>query len=404
MHTTSYSSLERKVYLRDRYIDDVYSSALTQQIVFVVGSRRVGKSSIIVGMCQKYALKNVFYLNLEFDNQKNITTLESLNTAFDQYKKQHGEPEWIIIDEIQYVEDWQYAIKAWYAEKKYKIIVTGSHSSLITNTLATYFTWRYFSVLVMPLSYKEYCQFTQHEDSEDLFTRYMRRWWLPEITLLPEEKRDMYLKQTYQALLFADIMQMNDLHDSMLLSKILWFVADSTTSELSINSIANYLKQEMKISTATIAPYITWAIDAYLIHKHERYDIKGKKILSFNEKYYFFDHGLRNIAHQLHPTDTYKILETIVCNELLVRWNSVLIGKQNDSEIDFVAQDLSWKKTFIQVAQTIETQETYEREFGNLERLSQSWEAFVLSMSWLQSISPSNIPHYPIRKRLLWTF
>ena len=166
--------LEKKVYQRDIYVDALYSYALTQQIVFVVGSRRVGKSSLITALYQKYALKKVFYLNLEFDSNKEYHSLQALNDCYDAYVSEHGEADWIIIDEIQYVVDWQYFIRARYARGVHKIIITGSHSSLIHNALSSYFTGRYITTMVYPLSYREFLQFKESEDSHDCFEEYMQ--------------------------------------------------------------------------------------------------------------------------------------------------------------------------------------------------------------------------------------
>lgn len=392
--------LTRPVIMRDQYVDELYTDALTQQIVFLVWSRRVGKSSIISALYQKYQLSNCFYLNIELDSTKSYQTLQSLNEAYELYVQEHGDPEWIIIDEIQYIPDWQYFVRARYASKQHKIIITGSHSSVIHHELSTYFTGRYIAITVYPLTYSEFLMFTKQSDSSDVFDEYLYYGWLPEVALLPKEKRIIYLKQVFQSLVYEDVIKYHHISNSLLFEKVLCFVSDSIGSELSINSIANYIKQEHKISADLVGSYIKASLDAFLIHKHDRYDIRGKKILEFYEKYYFYDHGIRNMIRGMRPDDTGKLLENIVCNELLVRWYQVLIGKQYTHEIDFVAQK-EWIKTYIQVAQQIDTPETYAREFGNLESIREPWQMYVLSMSGTQSISTSNIPHYPIRQRLL---
>ncbi len=190
-----------------------------------------------------------------------------------------------------------------------------------------------------------------------------------------------YLKDMYNSIIIKDISQRNNIRNIDLLNRVINYLLMNIGNTFSATSIAKYLKSEnRKTSAETILNYIKMCEDAMLIHKVERNDLIGKKILTVNEKYYINDHGIRNALFESNERDINLVLENIIYIELLRRGYTIKIGKLNDLEIDFIATKSNKEKIYIQVAYLLASPETIEREFSVLEKIQDNYAKYVLSL------------------------
>lgn len=347
-------------------------------------------------MLQDYQIlqDEVLYINFELDRDGIYQDVSQLNKLIDTRIDEHGEPEWICFDEIQYIDGWEHVIRSLYAKKQYKIIITWSNSRLISTELATFFTWRHFVVQVQSMTYGEFLDFTEQEHSEDIFLSYMKYWWMPEVRKLSEENRITYLSTLYKSIVYEDILKHVSISDITLFERILRFGADSIANEISYRSIEKYLKGEgVSVSFVTIGQYLEYARQVYLLDMVARYDIKWKKYLKFLEKIFWWDIGMRNTLISYKKKDIQKILENIVYHELKYRGYDIVVGKRWKNEIDFIAKKQGVSTLFIQVTYLLQTPETIEREFGNLKKVKEYGEKLVLSLDKYIGDEELWIPH-----------
>lgn len=361
------------------------SSIETNQIVVIQGQRRVGKSSIALGYLKekKINLDRIFFINKELDIDNTINSVKILNGLFEEYVKIYGEPEYIVIDEIQDIQDRERFIRAMFAYKKYKIIITWSNSYLLSGELTTYLTGRYLAFDVYPLGYNEFLQFTNKPNNTDSFSLYTRYGGMPEILKMDNPiSKVQYLESVKDTIFIKDIVKRFAIKDVGYLEKVLAYISDIIGSEISLRNMHNASKQFGRgdeASLTKLSNYVQMLQVPYMIHKVERYDIHGKKILDHNEKYYFNDIGLRNSIKVKEDDDKAKLLENIIFLHLKKCGYKVYVGNYNGKEVDFVAQ--KWQDiTYIQVARVITSEKTAIREFDNLLAIKDGFEKIVVSM------------------------
>lgn len=378
----SFEFLEYDIYLRNHYIKKIEEFSDTKNITIITGQRRVGKSFVVVGFLKKNKIniKNCFYLNKEFDINNDIKNAKDLNKLFETYKKQYKEPEYIIIDEIQDIKDWEFFVRWVYASKKYKVIITGSNSKLLSSELSTFLTGRFLSFEVFSFTYKEFLGFSKQKKGKESFIEYANFGWLPEILLQKNDiLKNHYLKSTIDTMIYQDIIKRYEVKNQDLAEKILKFLAENIGNLTSLRNIEKYIMHEkLKVSVATISKYVKYFENAYLIKKADRIWLKGKEYFKFIGKYYFSDVGLRNILIGSDYSNISQILENIVYNQLAYLDYEIKIGTLWEKEIDFVIT--KWKeKKYIQVCYTLTEEKTRKREFGNLLEINDNFEKIVIS-------------------------
>lgn len=381
----SRSLLFQDIIPRKFYYDQLTSYLGAHQVVVIQWQRRVGKSSIALWYLkeQNINLDRIFFINKELDIDNVVDTVTILNQLFEAYVKLYGEPEYIVIDEIQDIQDRERFIRAMFAYKKYKIIITWSNSHLLWGELATYLTGRYLAFDVYPLGYDEFLSFTNRSNDRDSFFLYSRYWWMPEMVKMDNPvSKVQYLEWVKDTIFIKDIVKRFGIKDVSYLEKILAYISDIIGSEISLRNMHNVSKQFGRWDEASITKlsnYVQMLQIPYMIHKVWRYDIHGKKILEHNEKYYFNDIGLRNAIKVKEDDDKAKILENIVFLHLKKHGYKVFVGNYNGKEIDFVAQ--KWQDiVYIQVARIITSEKTAIREFDNLLSIRDGFEKIVVSM------------------------
>lgn len=377
----------KEIVARPWYYTRLDSLLTTRQIIVVQGQRRVGKSFLVVGYLKSLQidLHSVFFLNKELDTSNLIKTYKELEELYEFFVTQHGEPGYIVIDEIQDIQERERFIRAKFTEWTQKIIITWSNAHLLSTELTTYLTGRYIPLEVFPLDYLEYLSFTQQEHSWTTFNEYTRWWGMPELTFIEDEiDKEEYLKSTLHTILFKDIVTKFSIREPVYLEKILHYFADTIWSPVSLRNIkwASELYDRDIASLTTLSTYISYLELPYVLHSVWRFDIHGKKMLAHNEKYYFNDLWIRNSLRVNMDMDIGKIIENMVYLHLKKMGYKVYIGTLWVKEIDFLAK--KWNNmVYIQVAYLIVDDATRAREFNNLLEIKDAYPKIVVSTDTL---------------------
>jgi predicted AAA+ superfamily ATPase len=278
------------------------------------------------------------------------------------------------------------------------IYITGSNARLLSGELATLLSGRYIEIPVYPLSFREYLEFAKsNEDEEGLsreqhFSNFLRYGGLPGIHEMKWEDEALmkYLTDIFNSVLLKDVVKRNKIRDIDLLERIVQYLMDNIGNTFSAKTISDFLKnQGRKLSTETVYTYIKALQSAFLIHKVPRFDIKGKRFLETQEKYFISDLGLRHATIGYRDNDIDALLENVVFLELLRRGWSVHIGKQGSSEVDFVANKTD-ERLYVQVCYIL-TQDNTDCEFEPLQAIDDNYEKIVLSTDSLISFNRNGI-------------
>lgn len=373
-----------KVLKRDSYVSRIIPFMRKPIIKVLTGQRRVGKSYLLFQLIEQILLEepqaNVIYINkedLEFDF---IQDAKGLNDYVVSKFKPEG-MNYIFIDEIQDITDFEKALRSLLLNERNDIYITGSNARMLSGELATSLSGRYIEFSIYSLSYPEFLRFHQIENSDNSLSLYSRFGGLPYLINLPLELEVVseYLKNIYSTILFRDIVSRYNLRNITILEKLVQFLADNTGSLFSAKSISDFLKsQNTNISSNQIQIYVSYLTNAFLVHKVERYDMIGKRIFSIGEKYYFENLGLRNIIVGYKPQDAGKIIENLVYNHLLYMGFSIKIGTMGSNEIDFICEKRA-EKIYIQVALQLIEETTIQREFGNLLKIPDNYPKMVIT-------------------------
>ncbi len=382
-----------KIFLRKKYFSQIKNFLDSHLILIFLWQRRVGKSYMIYQLI-KFLLdkgifkKNeIFYINKEFISFDYIKTYDDLKREFFKWKKENGVGDYffIALDEVQEIENWEkFVLGIWAEYPKSKIVLSGSNSKFLSKDIGTMLRWRYIEKTVYPLDFNEFCEFYWLDYNNESFNLYMKIWGLPELKNINTlESKYEYLKGLYNTIFVKDIQEYHNIRNVKLLKLLHQYLFYHIWEETSIYNIVNYLKYlGYKVWPETIWNYLDYSIEAFLFQRVERFDLKGKKILEGNSKYYSTDIGLRNALVGYNFKNLWKILENIVYLHLVSSWYDVKIWKYYDKEIDFVVQKNNEIK-YIQVAYLLNSEQVFEREFWNLLKIKDNWEKIVISADQL---------------------
>ena len=375
--------------IREKYLKRMIDAKDTEFIKVITGVRRSGKSTLLL-MFKDYLVhhhvkeENIIYINFEsamYDDIKNYKDLY-------QYiqKRIKDSKVYLLLDEVQNVEAWEKAINSFKVDFDIDIYITGSNAYLLSSELSTLLSGRYIEIKVYPLSFKEYLVFNQYDNQniEDKFYEYLRYGGLPAITLIKnnDELVLSYLNDIYNTIVKKDIIDRNNIKDSALLENIIKYLVTNIGSSISANKISDYLNSNKiveKSNHQTIDNYLNMLEKSFIMYKADRTDIRSKSLLKTLGKYYISDTGIRNIILGFRNIDEGHLLENVVYLELLRRGYRVNIGKTNDYEVNFVAEDPNDIKYF-QVTKTLLSDEVKEREIRSLESINDNYEKIILTM------------------------
>lgn len=372
---------------RVEYLNKLITWKDKQLIKIVTGVRRCGKS-MLLEIYQDY-LKNqgvtdqqIIAINFEDLDYEELTDYKKLYS----YLKERlvpGKMTYIFLDEIQNVNDFPKVLDSLYIKKNVDIYVTGSNAYMLSSEIATMISGRYVQIEMLPLSFKEYMESTGNMNDRGIkYTEYLENSSFPYALQLknqPNEIRE-YLEGIYNTIVVKDIVYRKNITDTMMLKSVLKFVFDNIGSPLSSKKIADTMTSSgRKISPKTVEKYLEAFCESYIVYPAKRYNIKGKEYLKTLEKYYIVDIGMRYMLLGTQKVDTGHILENVVYLELLRRGYKVFVGKVDQFEVDFVAQN-SKGIEYYQVALTVRDEKTLERELRPLKAIQDHYPKVILTM------------------------
>lgn len=372
---------------RPQYIEKLAGLINRGMMLILVGQRRVGKSKVLElfrdWLKANRPGANVVYINKELQEFGDIATAKQLYD-YAIARLPEGAENYLLIDEIQDVANYENALRSLHAEARCQVIATGSNAYIFSSELGTHLSGRYIEIKVYNLSYVEFLQFHNMEDSDEALMQYLRIGGLPGLhAFKPEEHSQIndYFEGVYNTILVKDIVRREKIRNVSQLENVVRFVADNVGKPTSISNIARYMTSKgEKISEETVSNYLKYLRDAFLAIPIERFDIHGKLLLESNNKHYFSDHGIRNYLCGFNIRGSIeKIMENVVWNHLRRQGFEVKVGILRAGEIDFVATKAE-RRIYIQVAYLLASDETVRREFGNLAAIKDNYPKYVVSL------------------------
>ncbi len=376
-------SIFNKNIKRELYLKKVRPFYNKQLIKVLTGQRRVGKSRILLQikseLTESYPKANFIFIDKEKFEFDAIKTYKDLMLFVKEKSKE--QMNFLFIDEVQEIEDFEKALRSLLSTGNYDIYCTGSNAHIFSSKLATFLSGRQIEIKIHGLSYIEFLEFYNIENNQTSLTKYLKFGSLPYLINLPDDESviNEYLKNVITTVLYRDVVGRNNIRDVQFLNNLLKFIADNTGSLLSASNISKYLKsQKVSKSVSVIINYLTFLTDANLINRSPRMDIQGLKIFETGEKYYFEDIGLRNIIVGYRAQDISKIIENVVYNHLKIFDYKVFTGKSNEKEIDFIAIKNN-EHIYLQVAYKLANDKVIRREFGNLDEIKDHYPKYVIS-------------------------
>ncbi len=395
-----------EIIARRTYLDAINQWLGKNLIIVLTGQRRVGKSCILKLLAENCRQSgNVIYIDKEKHQFEDIQDYRDLNAYIDE-RIVNGQTNYIIIDEVQTITEFEKTLRSFYSEDNVEVIVSGSNAKMLSSELTTVIAGRYKEIYVQPLSYTEFMTFHNLPDDETTLMLYIEYGGMPGLATIGLDKNfsTEYLSDIYHTTLLKDVVMRNEIRNVTFMDRLVTFMADNEGKIISANSISKYLKAKgHSLSPSIIINYQKMLADAYIIHQVNRYDIHGKRIFESNEKYYFEDHGIRNaIVGGRRDADIEKIIENIVYQHLIRSGFTVYVGLLQAGEIDFVCSKPSGERIYIQVSYIIADEQTREREFGNLRKINDNYPKYVISMTPLVSRNDDNgITHLHLRNFLV---
>lgn len=372
---------------RKEYLKKLIAFRDKQLIKVVTGVRRCGKSTLLK-MYQEWLREQgveasrIISINFEDIDYEELTDYRKLY----DYLKEHLNPErmtYIFLDEIQNVADFPKVVDSLYIKNNVDIYMTGSNAYMLSSEIATLISGRYVQIEMLPFSFKEYMESTGSMNDRGVkYTEYLENSSFPQTLELkgqPDEIRD-YLEGLYNTIVVKDIVNRKKITDTMMLKSLLRFVFDNIGNPLSSKKIADTMTSAgRKIDVKTVEKYLEALTESYILYQAKRYNIKGKQYLKTLEKYYVVDVGLRFMLLGSKQMDAVHILENVVYLELLRRGYDVYVGKINEFEVDFVAQN-SRGTAYFQVALTVRDEKTLQRELRPLQSIRDHYPKMILTL------------------------
>ena len=407
---------------RDRYLKKLIGFQDTEPVKVITGIRRCGKSSLLKLMIRHLRetgvqQNQIVEMNFESHDFRNMTSDEVYHYVKERVVP--GKRMYLFFDELQRINAWEDAVNSFRVDLDCDIYITGSNAYLLSSEYSTYLSGRCVEIKMLPLSFREFLDFHNFEvretssalggthrqvfdkngeryDLREMFDAYMRFGGMPGIADigLDQEKALSLLEGIYSTVVVRDILErekrrgQRKITDSALLRKIVLFLADNIGSSVSVSSIGNTLMNEGLLkdgkrkgtpSAHTVQAYIGALLESYFFYEIKRFDIKGKEYLRTLGKYYIVDIGLRNFLLDFRNRDSGHAIENVVYFELLRRGYDVAIGKIDDQEVDFIATTVD-DKLYIQVTQSMQSEDVRKRELAPLQKIRDNYEKIVLSL------------------------
>lgn len=374
--------------IRERYLREIRPFYKQELIKVLIGIRRSGKSVILTQIMNELQAdgideKHIIYINFEDFDFDEYTDPKKLHT-YVKNKIIDKKKYYIFFDEIQNVNTWEKVVNSLRATKNTSIFITGSNSDLLSSDLATHIAGRYVSFKITPFTFKEVCELLNIVDKKDVeeeFSDYVKWGGLPQRFMQTDDmSKKTYLNDIYDSIIIKDVVQRFGVKNIDLLNRIATYLLTTPSQVFSPESLKKYFESTSRgVSLETLYNYLDYFVRANLISKADRYDIRGKRILTGKYKYYLTDLGFTHILSEGKKSQIGAYLENIVYNELIARGYNINIGSIDNGKIDFIATRFE-EKIYIQVTYLLDDENVSEREFGAYKQIEDNYPKYVLSM------------------------
>ena len=379
--------MNEKIIYREEYMKKLNLYKDKQIIKVITGIRRSGKSTILNEFKKELINngvleKNIISINFEDNDNRELLDFQKLHDYIIE-KADKKSMNYVFLDEIQNVNEFQKCVDSLLLRDYLDLYITGSNSYMLSGELATYLTGRYIQIHVLPLSFKEYLSYYGEENEVKKYNEYSMYGGFPYLINLesPKEKLE-YLDSIYNTVIVKDVINRKKVNDIMMLESICRFLFDSIGSNISTKKISDTLASNgRKNSVHTVEEYINSLLESYILYKVNRFDIKGKQLLKTQEKYYLSDLGLRTYLLGRNNKDLGHILENIIFLELKRRGYRIYIGKNDETEVDFVVET-EYEYIYIQVALSVREEQTLQRELKSLELISNHYKKYIITLDY----------------------
>ena len=368
---------------REFYLDKLKDAMGTPDIKVITGIRRSGKSKLMEAFMEYVrehdADANIIHINFNLNTYENLAEYHALNDYIEAAYIP-GKTNYIFIDEVQMCAGFEKAVNSLHASEKYDIYITGSNAFLLSSDLATLFTGRTFEIEVFPFSFAEFMRYFELTDQYSAFNRYIQEGGMSGSYLYktPEAKYS-YISDVFNTLVIRDIQRKYRIRNMPLMERLCDFLIDNISNQISTRSVAaGFTSEHVKTNDRTISAYIKYLCNAFAFYKVRRYDIRGKRSLASSDKYYLSDHSFKYAKLGTKNADYGRMIENIVAIELLRRGYELYAGVLYKKEIDFVAIRRG-EKLYIQVSNSIDDPDTFQREVDPLLRIRDAYPKLLLT-------------------------
>lgn len=390
---------------REQYSQQLIDYLDNRLLKVLIGQRRSGKSTIfkqVISYLIASGVKrsNILYLNFERHELSFITNAEMLIEVVSTYlsKMNPTGKIYLFFDEVQEVDGWEKVVNSYLANDKFnvEIFLTGSNAHLLSTELSTYVTGRYVEISIYPFSFGEYSKYHQLQTNKESLIKYLEDSGMPELfAFKTDAQKRSYLMSLKDSILINDIVKRFNIKNPKLLELLLDFMVDNVGKLFSFNAIVKKLTAiGVNLNVVTVSNYISYLERTFLVHSISRYDLKGKKILEGERKYYLNDLGFPNYLGSTFDNGINRKLENYIYQELIRAGYKVYVGYIYDLEIDFVAE-LNQKRIYIQATYLLHSDKVIKREYGNLEKITDNWPKVVVSFDDVTFPEKNGVKHIP---------
>jgi predicted AAA+ superfamily ATPase len=392
--------------VRDEYLKQLRLLKDKNLIKVITGIRRCGKSTLLE-LFQEELIKNrisktqIQFFNFEEEKNYDLRDWRAIHKKIES-NLVTTKMNYIFLDEVQKIKHFEELVDSLFVKKNVDLYITGSNAFLLSGELATLLTGRYITIHLLPFSFKEYIKLFPDTSHNDLFNKYINSSSLPEAINLDSISTQLsfnYLSDVYETIVKKDIYARHEIRDKANFERVFKFILDSVGSFISSRNIARSLdfsakKGGLRINHQTVSSYLNYLSEVYLLYKINRYDIRGRKILKTQDKYYVVDLGFRNLLlGDKSNTDLGHKLENIVFLELKRRSNlNIFVGKYTETEVDFVVENAGGRKAYYQVAWSTVNQNVLDRELLPLQKIKDNHPKFLITTD------PENVTYEGIQK------
>ena len=390
-------------YKRNEYTGKISDYVGNRLIKVLVGQRRTGKSFILRQIAKQLIdtginPENTLLINMEFTDFDFLKNYKDLDELIKLYKKElnlSGKI-YIFIDEVQMIDEWEKVVNSYSQDfsESHELFISGSNSKMLSGELATLLSGRYVCFEIFPFGYSEYSGFLQKEKGRQSYMEYMNSGGLPELFMLQKsELKRNYMSAIKDTILLRDIIRRHNIRDTKLLEDIFVYLVNNASNLISINNIVNYFKNlGRRTSYDVVSSYIGYIEDAFLIHRCNKYDIKGKETISGNAKFYINDLAYKNYLYQGYGYGFGYLAENLVYLALRRAEFDVYVGNIRNKEVDFVALKAD-RIIYLQSVYMLADELTVEREYSALEVINDNFEKVVVSLDEITLPLKGGIKH-----------